>query len=266
VTRADPLVEPTGAARTWDEVVERWREGRTAEFLRAYSDAVNRVLLNGSLPASRARRIRKTDLFDEAVGEGLVPTLRHRADAVVGVDVSPAVLAAARRRYDGLDAHCADTRDLPFADGSFDVVVSNSTLDHFTARGEIAAALAELHRVLEPGGTLLITLDNGANPLVFLRNALPSAPLRALRLIPYPVGATYGPRGLRRLLVGAGFEIEATRAVMHCPRVLLRAAAALGRPRPGGRVFELALALERLGASPTRHLTAQFVAALARRR
>jgi SAM-dependent methyltransferase len=266
VTRADRLAEATAPSQTWDAVVERWRDGRTAEFLRAYSDAANHALLEAWLPRERARRILKTDLFDEAVGAGLVPALCERADEVVGIDVSPAVLAAAGARYNGLEAHCADTRDLPFADASFDVVVSNSTLDHFATRAEIAAALAELRRVLEPGGVLLISLDNGANPLVFLRNALPSAPLRALRLVPYPVGVTYGPRGLRRLLLGAGFDIEATRGFMHCPRLLVRAAAAVARPRAAGRLLQLALALERLGGSPTRHLTAQFVAALARRR
>ena len=145
-------------------------------------------------------------------------------------------------------------------------VFVDPTLDHFSTRTEIGAALVELRRVLEPGGLLLITLDNGANPLVLLRNALPSAPLRALRLVPYPVGATCGPRGLRRLLVDTGFEIEATRSLMHCPRLLVRAAAAVARPGKSGRLLRVALALERLGSSPTRHLTAQFVAALARRR
>lgn len=265
MTRAGRLAEAPGPAQTWDAVVEGWRDGRSSELLRSYSDALNRELLDAWLPRGRARRILKTDLFDEAVGHGLVPALRERADAVVGIDVSPAVLAAARDRYDALDGHCADTRELPFADGFFDVAVSNSTLDHFSTHADIAAALAELRRVLEPGGLLLITLDNGGNPLVLLRNALPAASLRAFRLVPYPVGATHGARGLRRLLVDAGFEIEAARAFMHCPRLLLRGAAAVTGAGSAGRVLRAALAFERLGAWPTRHLTAQFVAALARR-
>jgi SAM-dependent methyltransferase len=256
---------PVSAAETWDSVLEAWRPGRTTTFLRTYSDAVNRSLLNAWLPPGTARRVLKTDLFDEAVGGGLLPVLRTRAARVDGVDVSSAVIGAARARYPDLDAHRADARSLPFADASFDVVVSNSTLDHFARREEIEAALAELRRVLEPGGRLIVTFDNGANPLVLLRNALPARPLRALRLVAYPVGVTCGPRGLRRLLVGAGFEVEDTRALMHCPRLLARGAAALA-PGGSGRLLRAVLGLERLGATPVRHLTAQFVAASARRR
>jgi SAM-dependent methyltransferase len=263
VTPAEPRV--AAAAETWDSVLRGWQNGRSTAFLRTYSDAVNRALLDALLPSGRARRILKTDLFDEAVGEGLLPFLRARAERVVGIDVSPAVVEAARARYRDLDARCADTRGLPFPDGSFDVAVSNSTLDHFARRDEIETALGELRRVLEPGGRLLITLDNGANPLVLLRNVLPAAPLRALRLVPYPVGATYGPRGLRALLVQAGFEVEATRALMHCPRLLARAVSAVA-PAGSPRLLRAVLQLERLGASPARHLTAQFVAAAARRR
>jgi SAM-dependent methyltransferase len=259
-------VAPTRAddAGRWDSALAGWKESRGSTFLRSYSDAVNELLLAEWLPPGRARRILKTDLFDEAVGTGLVPTLALRADEVVAIDVSPAVVETARRRHPDLDGRCADTRELPFADGTFDVVISNSTLDHFDAIDDVRASLAELHRVLEPGGRLLITLDNGANPLVLLRNALPAWPLRKLGVVPYPVGATCGPRGLRRLLAGAGFEVEAARAVMHCPRLAVRAAASLA-PGRSKRLLGAVLGLERLGATPLRYVTAQFVAASARR-
>lgn len=256
--------ETTDVAGTWDSALAGWTETRTAAFLRAYSDAANERLLGEWLP-ERARTVLKTDLFDEAVGGGLVDALRARADRVVAVDVSPAVVAAAVRRQPGLDARCADTRELPFDDASFDVVLSNSTLDHFDSLDDVRAALDELHRVLEPGGRLLITLDNGANPLVVLRNALPRPILARLRLVPYPVGATCGPRRLRRLLDETGFDVEDSRALMHCPRVAARAASALV-PRAPRRLLRGVMALERLGALPTRYLTAQFVAAAARRR
>lgn len=257
--------ETGDAESTWDAALAGWSEGPTAAFLRRYSDAVNERLLADWLQPGEARRALKTDLFDEAVGDGLVGALRARARDVIAIDISPAVVAAALGRYPDLDARCADTRRLPFDDRAFDLVLSNSTLDHFDSFDDVRAALAELHRVLEPGGRLVLTLDNGANPLVLLRNALPDPLLSRLRLVPYPLGATCGPRRLRRLLAGAGFDVDASRGVMHLPRVLVRAAAALA-PRASGRLLRGVMAFERLGALPTRYLTAQFVAASARRR
>jgi SAM-dependent methyltransferase len=253
------------ARRTWDAALAGWTETRAAAFLRTYSDAVNELLLAEWLPPGRARRLLKTDLFDEAVGAGLVGPLQRHAAEVVAVDVSPAVVELARTRHPGLDARSADTRELPFEDGAFDLVLSNSTLDHFAVLDDVRGALAEMHRVLEPGGRLLITLDNGANPLVLLRNALPRSLLSRLRLVPYPIGVTCGPGRLRRLLAEAGFEVEASRGVMHCPRLLARAAASLAPPA-APRLLRAVIAFERLGRLPTRYLTAQFVAASARRR
>ena len=116
----------------------------------------------------------KTDLFDELVGQGLVGTLSESFAAVAGIDVSPTLVEIVQARHPQLDARVADIRELPFEDGAFDAVVSNSTLDHFPSPDEIAASLREINRVLRPGGVLLVTLDNGMNPVVAARNAMPS--------------------------------------------------------------------------------------------
>jgi SAM-dependent methyltransferase len=209
----------------------------------------------------------KTDLYDEATADGIASSLAARAESVVGVDVAPAVVAAAQRRHPWLRSVHADVRRLPFDDADFDVIVSISTLDHFPARAEMERALRELHRVLAPGGTLLITLDNLANPVVALRNALPLGPLQRLGLVPYYVGASCGPRRLRALLGSSGFEVEAITATMHCPRVACVRAAGLlhrhARTTTQRRFLRLLWAWERLGRLPTRFLTGYFVAARA---
>ena len=239
----------------WDAVLAGWRDTPGTALLRAYSDAANRRLLAAWLP-ERCRRLLKTDVFDEAVAGGLSPFLASRAESVVAVDASSAAVTAARRRYPELDVRVADVRALPFEDGSFDAVVSTSTLDHFSARADVEAAVRELHRVLEPGGLLVLTLDNPWNPLVALRNALPFRPLARIGLVPYYVGATCDPRRLRTLLGETGFLVEELAAVLHVPRVAARAL------RPPLRLL---LEGERLGRWPTRFLTGQFVAARARR-
>jgi arsenite methyltransferase len=57
---------------------------------------------------------------------------------------------------DRVELHTADMRDLPFADGSFDVVVSSLAIHNIPDAAGRAKAIAEAVRVLRPGGQLLI--------------------------------------------------------------------------------------------------------------
>jgi SAM-dependent methyltransferase len=79
----------------------------------------------------------------------------------------------------GFQVSRGDVRKLEFADGWFDLIFSNSTLDHFATRAEIVESIAGFARLLAPGGYLLITLDNPQNPVVWCRNLLPQRPLEA---------------------------------------------------------------------------------------
>ena len=253
-----------GSAEEWDDVLASWAPSRGTTFLRRYSDAVNGSLVREWLSPSEGLRVLKTDLFDEAVGEGIYPALHEHAVQVVGIDVSAAVLAAAARRFPDLEVRQADVRKLEFADCSFDAVLSNSTLDHFRSLDDVGTALRELRRVLVPKGRLLVTLDNGGNPLIAARNALPNTLLTRTGLTPYPTGLTCGRRGLARMLARADFEVEAWRAIMHFPRPLARALAAVGGQAPSA-LLRAVLAAEVLAKAPTRYVTGQFVGAAARR-
>ncbi|MEU8621704.1 methyltransferase domain-containing protein [Streptomyces sp. NPDC048623] len=120
--------------------------------------------LSGARPGDRA--------LDVGCGTGYL-TL-HIADAVapagsvVGVDPSPDVLAHARRRAAGrTDCTFTDgiAEALPGPDGRFDVVVS-SLMIHHLPEDVRARAVAEMHRVLRPGGRLLLAdFRPPANPL-----------------------------------------------------------------------------------------------------
>jgi SAM-dependent methyltransferase len=225
---------------------------------------VNTALLARWLPDGRVERLLKTDLFDEALSDGLYPQLRQRAQHIVGIDISAAIVSAEWSEYPHLQVAKADVRCLPFAAGTFDVVVSNSTLDHFHTSDEIVMSLREIRRVLRPGGHLLLTLDNLANPLIALRNALPFPLLNWLGLVPYYVGVTHGPRSLRRVVQEAGFEVQSVEAIMHCPRVLIVALDRLLEGRLGAamqrRFWRGVMAFERLAGWPTRFVTGHFIA------
>lgn len=226
---------------------------------RLQSDAVVERMICDWLPGGAAAL--KTDLYDEAVGPGLAAALSSRFGEVSGIDADPEVVAAASESHPGLAASVADVRELPFADGTFDAVLSNSTLDHLPDRGQVVSALRELRRVLKPGGSLLITIDNRLNPAVALRNALPARIARRVRGgFDYEPGWSCGPRGLRAVLEEAGFAVSDRAALLHAPRF----AVARMTPGEGGRRLARVLAFERLGRSPLRYLTGHFVAALAR--
>ncbi len=266
-SRAAPSI---GARREWEAALTPLLGRVDGRLWRVHCDALNGGLLARWLGDAHHDRILKTDLYDEAVGDGMIGLLAVRARSVVGIDLASNVATAAAVRHPGLLAVHGDVRQLPFGEASFDVVISNSTLDHFATRAEIEQALRDLHRVLAPDGRLLLTLDNLANPAVALRNALPLSWLRRSGLVPYPVGATYGPLGLRRVLGRVGFDILRTSALLHCPRALAvaRAARLESRDETGmQRRFLRRLARwEWLGRLPTRYVTGYFVAVLARKR
>ncbi|MCZ2818008.1 class I SAM-dependent methyltransferase [Modestobacter sp. VKM Ac-2984] len=89
---------------------------------------------------------------------------RHPECQLTVTDVDPAMVTAAQRRFADepqVTVRQADASGLPFADGSFDVVVSYLMLHHVIAWRQ---ALGEVSRVLRPGGQF-VGYDVAAAPL-----------------------------------------------------------------------------------------------------
>jgi SAM-dependent methyltransferase len=253
----------SNSIKYWEDIARSWRLTPQQILWRRHSDAVNSALFARWLPAG-AEILLKTDAFDEAFGQGLYRLLKSRVQTVVGMDLAIAALQAAKLRHPGMQVISTDVRNLPFGDGAFDVIVSNSTLDHFADEREIIRSIRELHRVLKKDGCMLITIDNPVNPLLALRGVLPFALLRRLGLVPYYVGKSFSPGRLRQVLKEAGFDIRELRPVMHCPRVLAVALARLlsnhnSAPRQE-RYLQWLQQFERLSSLPTRYLTGNFTA------
>ena len=97
-------------------------------------------------------------VLDAACGEGYGSALLAKvADDVVGVDIDPASVAHARDRYGAqlnLRYEVADATELPFADASFDLVVSFETLEHLSAQERL---LRGFERVLADDGLLVVS-------------------------------------------------------------------------------------------------------------
>jgi len=117
-------------------------------------------------------------------------TLTGVADVAIGVDFSPGMLATARAHLAGHDAHLVrgDARALPFAEGTFDLVVTFGAMGHFEPAVQ-PALFAEVARVLAPGGRFVTVTSErpapwrrawwvlrGFNAVMHLRNALVDPP------------------------------------------------------------------------------------------
>ncbi|MFB6837865.1 class I SAM-dependent methyltransferase [Streptomyces sp. NPDC056361] len=88
--------------------------------------------------------------------------LALRGHRVTGTDISPRAAARAARegahRSVNVRTAAADMRRLPFAKGQFDTVVcADNSLPHLLTEQDVKAALAEMRRVLRPGGQLLVS-------------------------------------------------------------------------------------------------------------
>jgi SAM-dependent methyltransferase len=132
---------------------------------------------NWSSPTGRRRALRRAAFFNGALdatpgfralelgcGSGvfLERAVATRA-AIVGLDLSLTLLKQARARpsiRDGGVLVCGDAERLPFPDGAFDVVYGSSVLHHLDLR----VVLADLWRVLKPGGRIVFAEPNLLNP------------------------------------------------------------------------------------------------------
>jgi ubiquinone/menaquinone biosynthesis C-methylase UbiE len=90
-----------------------------------------------------------------------------RTGRATGVDPAPSMVALAAERSEGAGTTfaCAVAEELPFADGSFDRALASMTVHHWA---DPARGLAEVARILRPGGRLVIA------------DMLAPAPIRAL--------------------------------------------------------------------------------------
>jgi ubiquinone/menaquinone biosynthesis C-methylase UbiE len=104
-------------------------------------------------------------LLDAGCGTGgfLRWAVDHGAFAhVAGIDIGADAIELARGRVPEAELVVGPLRMLPFADRSFDLVVTNDVLQH-VPEGDVPASLAELRRVLDPTGALLVHTNGSAS-------------------------------------------------------------------------------------------------------
>jgi len=147
-----------------------------------------------------------------------------------GVDLFPKKLAFAHRELPNCRFASADGACLPFAAESFASIFVRDLLHHVADPRKI---LAEVSRVLRPGGQLWLLEPNGSNPLIWLQS----------RLVPAEAGARdFSPDRVRGFFEGLPFSrpqlalrqpLPLRRAVLHYQRGL----PGLGRNRLSRRLL-----------------------------
>lgn len=218
-----------------------------------------------SIESRAAADVLKTDVFEEANGQDrILHSLFPGARRKVGIDIEETTVERAKNSGGDFHCLCADVRALPFASESFDVVVSTSTLDHFEEPGDLRRSLRELARIVRPGGSLLVILDNPFNPLYH-----PLKWITRRGLSPFRLGHTISRRQLAAELRAAGLEVRGSDYLIHNPRLISTAIymtvrRVLGK-RADGVIRFLLAGFEMLNHLPTRSLTGCFSAVSARK-
>lgn len=157
--------------------------------------------------------------LDVACGTGIVARCAARLCGMhgrsTGIDIDPAMIEVARsialREGQQIEYHCGPAADLPFEPAVFDAAFCLQGLQYFPDK---AQALAELHRVMRPSGTLLVATWTGME-----ENAGHWAMISALerrnidaRDMRKPF-ALSDPASLRTLAERAGFKSVAVQTV-----------------------------------------------------
>lgn len=192
-----PAMDPS----TFDRFADEYRQtharntrlsGEAPEFFHEYKTIDVAARLGETARAPLA-------VLDFGCGVGnSVPFLRRHLPraTLTAADISPRSLEVARERFPGLaDYRLFDGRTLPFADASFDVAFAACVFHHIPAADQ-PGLLAELHRVVKPGGRLFLFEHNPVNPLT----------RHAFNTCPFDEGAEMIPAGvLTARLRAAGF-------------------------------------------------------------
>lgn len=181
---------------------------------------------------------REKEIVDVGCGTGAILKQLGNPEKNVGIDLAPEAISFCRQR--GLNnVRQGDIRALPFADASFDAVICSSVLYHDWV-SDVGSAVQEMHRILRPGGVLLINVP--AFP--FLRSAHDEAVMTARR---------FRKREMQELLQKQNFKIRRLTYWTTFLFPLAIAARTLGGSKMG-RDFETA------GASLSQRVFAQIMA------
>jgi len=170
-----------------------------SHFTGVYDLGIQLIPLWGPRLRKAIAHIEGPRVLEVSFGTGYLLSLYAARFQTTGLDYNPRMIEAAQRRLArrGVPAELlrGDAHALPFADGSFDTLVNT---DAFTLYQDPVKAMSEFHRVLRPGGRLVLMEYNYPKD----RNWL------GMKLMALPKLLTMPFVDFDELLRGAGFQYE----------------------------------------------------------
>jgi SAM-dependent methyltransferase len=132
------------------------------EYAERFADELAHKPLDRELLGRFASEVRgRGEVYDLGCGPGQTTAFLHGlGTSVCGLDLSAELLREARQRHPGVRFEPGDMLALPCADASLAGVVAFYAIVHLSPAG-LRRALAEMHRVLRPGGLLLLAFHVG---------------------------------------------------------------------------------------------------------
>lgn len=226
-TAAEASRTPEGSVRYLDAIstLDQIRRYKAISMERLAAGPGERVLEIGSGAGGDLA------LLAERVGE---------SGRVIGVDVSPHMVAEARERLRGLgqvEVHVGDIRALPVPDGSVDAVRIDRVLVHVS---DLEAAFREVARVLRPGGRFVITEPD------FDTLTISADDLDATRVVVHTLTDSFASGAVGRALAGpGGGKTRSTRSPPRCRQNRRAMADEFWRLREAGEAAAAAGRLDR---------------------
>jgi SAM-dependent methyltransferase len=201
----------------------------------------------------------KTDLWEEAFGSDQVLFREEFGSTFnVGIDVSPGVALKAKS-MSGEGRHlcfsACNVCQLPLKDQSVDIIISTSTLDHFDSDQTFAQSLDELGRILKPGGSLILFLDNKWYIFRWLMKL--KWRMGATQIF---IGKTYSVNEVKGFLPGAGLTTAHATAITHVPVLVFTQLFRLVSAVLGGKTSKVLRFLDMIGRLPLGYFTGTYIA------
>ncbi len=199
----------------WDRVLEQFPRAFAGSPSTNLYRMLEERLIRRYLPLSSNPLILKLDLWNEARNTRLLERLLMMGYRCIGLDISVRIAKLAYRylqkRMPTPLLLVANAEQLPFRANSIPAIYTMGTLEHLRS---VENALAEIQRVLQPGGRAIIGVPYRFDPFGFM---IASTLLQWLGLYPYGRERFYSRRQLRKMIQQAGLRCVFEDGIMFLP-------------------------------------------------